>query len=173
MRGLDYYTGTVFEWVSGKLGAQNAVCAGGRYDQLVENRGGKPTPAVGFALGLERLVELVRGGAATDDRRDDRCDDTEVYVVSATEQARPSAVKVSEILRRGGIAVTTHCGGGALKKQMRGADLSGARLAVIAGLDEGEAGTVGVKPLRDGGDQRQVGVDGLVEWCRDNLPAMK
>ena len=175
VRGLDYYTGTVFEWVSDKLGAQNAVCAGGRYDQLVEKRGGKPTPAVGFAVGLERLVELVRGQA--DNAGPGGAD---IYVVSATDQAHGSAVAVSEMLRRAGFAVTTHCGGGKLKKQMKRADLSGARIAVIteleteleAGLEAGReaksAGTVWVKPLRVDGDQQQVDIKTLVDWCREH-----
>ena len=167
VRGLDYYTGTVFEWVSGELGAQNAVCAGGRYDQLVEKRGGKPTPAVGFAVGLERLVELVRGQAQADNAGPGG-----IYVMSATDQAHGSAVAVSEMLRRAGFAVTTHCGGGKLKKQMKRADLSGARIAVIteleAGLEAELAGAVWVKPLRVDGDQQQVDIKTLVDWCREH-----
>ena len=173
VRGLDYYTGTVFEWVSGELGAQNAVCAGGRYDQLVEKRGGKPTPAVGFAVGLERLVELVRGQAQADNAEPGG---TDIYVVSATDQAHGSAVAVSEMLRRAGFAVTTHCGGGKLKKQMKRADLSGARIAVIteleaeleAGLEAKSTGAVWVKPLRVDGDQQQVDIKTLVDWCREH-----
>ncbi len=174
VRGLDYYTSTVFEWVSDDLGAQNAVCAGGRYDQLVEKRGGKPAPAVGFAMGLERLVELVR---ARDDETAPGAAD--FYVVSAgaqvPAQAQAQAVAISETLRGAGFAVTTHCGGGRLKSQLRRADLSGARIAVITGLGESPE-TVQVKQLRgDGGngdDQRrtdEVSVDALVEWCRNNL----
>ena len=173
VRGLDYYTGTVFEWVSGELGAQNAVCAGGRYDQLVEKRGGRPTPAVGFAVGLERLVELVRGQAQADNAGPGG---TDIYVVSATDQAHGSAVAVSEMLRRAGFAVTTHCGGGKLKKQMKRADLSGARIAVIteleagleAGLETESTGAVWVKPLRVDGDQQQVDIKTLVDWCREH-----
>ena len=163
VRGLDYYTSSVFEWVSGELGAQNAVCAGGRYDQLVEKRGGGSVPAVGFALGLERLVELVReqGGDAGPQASD-------AYVVCADEAASGATVEISEMLRRAGFAVTTHCGGGKLKKQMKGADLSGARIAVISGLEDGAA-TVQVKWLRKAGGQREVGIDRLVGWCRDNL----
>lgn len=162
VRGLDYYTSTVFEWVSDRLGAQDAVCAGGRYDQLVEKRGGRAVPAVGFALGIERLVELLR--ARGDHLATPR---TDIYVACASESAQAQAVAVSETLRRAGFAVTTHCGGGQLKKQMKRADGSGARLAVIAGLTE-SAETVLVKPLRTDGAQRQIGIESLVDWCRDN-----
>ncbi len=166
VRGLDYYTRTVFEWVSDDLGAQNAVCAGGRYDQLVEARGGRATPAVGFALGLERLVELVRAQAQLDDA--DASTNTDIYVVSASDDAH-GLVEVSETLRRGGLKVTTHCGGGKLKKQMKRADQSGAYLAVIIGLDEATDDTVQVKRLRDESEQQEVSVQSLVEWCRNNL----
>lgn len=165
VRGLDYYTSTVFEWVSGDLGAQNAVCAGGRYDQLVSMRGGRPTPAVGFALGLERLVELVR-------KQPDDTAGTGIYVVSATAEAHAPAVEISETLRRGGLSVTTHCGGGTLKKQMKRAHLSGARIAVVVGLAGDSAAAVQVKRLRDASAQRQVRVETLVDWCQDNLRAV-
>ncbi len=180
VRGLDYYTGTVFEWVSGGLGAQNAVCAGGRYDQLVEKRGGRPTPAVGFALGLERLVELASGafggafgGASGDDAT--APGGTDIYVVSATDEAHDAAVAVSEKLRRGGFAVTTHCGGGKLKKQMKRADANGARLAVITGLagPAGSAEAVQVKRLREESEQQRVSVETLLDWCRNNLDQKK
>ena len=166
VRGLDYYTRTVFEWVSDDLGAQNAVCAGGRYDQLVEARGGRATPAVGFALGLERLVELVRAQAQSDDAA--ASTNTDIYVVSASDDTH-GLVEVSETLRRGGLKVTTHCGGGKLKKQMKRADQSGAYLAVIIGLDESTDDTVQVKHLRDDSEQQEVSVQSLVEWCRNNL----
>ena len=176
VRGLDYYTGTVFEWVSGDLGAQNAVCAGGRYDQLVALRGGRPTPAVGFALGLERVVELVRGQVSPDNEL--ATAGTDIYVTSGgdeagnqagnqvSNQAGELAVDVSEALRRGGFSVTTHCGGGKLKKQLKRAHLSGARIAVIAaGHDE----VVQVKHLRNESEQQEIRVEALVDWCRDNL----
>ena len=167
VRGLDYYTGSVFEWVSDQLGAQDAVCAGGRYDQLVENRGGKPTPAVGFAIGLERLVELVK---SRDDDGNDAGNDnsTDIYVVSATDEAQAEAVTVSENLRNAGFAVTSHCGGGKLKNQMKRADQSGARVALITGLVE-SAETMQVKWLRNGSGQQPVRRDALTDWCRNNL----
>ena len=163
VRGLDYYTGAVFEWLADDgLGAQNAVCAGGRYDQLVEQRGGRPTPAVGFAMGVERLVELAERAAP------EAPAPTDIYVLSADEDGGEAA-DISESLRRAGFAVTTHCGGGQLKRQMKRADQSGARLAVIAGLEG--AGTARIKPLRSGGEQVRLGVDALVDWCRDHISA--
>lgn len=160
VRGLDYYTATVFEWVTDQLGAQNAVCAGGRYDQLVEKRGGRPTPAVGFAIGIERLVELVRGQGADAARPV-----TDVYVAYAADRGCAEAVSVSEMLRRAGFAVTTHCGGGKLNKQMKRADQSGARVAVITGLAQA-AEAVQAKPLRGQGVEQRVSTDALVDWCR-------
>ena len=170
VRGLDYYTRTVFEWVSDDLGAQNAVCAGGRYDQLVEARGGRATPAVGFALGLERLVELVRAQPQSgQSEHAEASSSTDIYIVSANDDAHGLAVEVSETLRRGGLKVTTHCGGGKLKKQMKRADQSGAYLAVMVGLDESSDDIVQVKRLRDESEQQEVSVPSLVEWCRNNL----
>ena len=170
VRGLDYYTRTVFEWVSDDLGAQNAVCAGGRYDQLVEARGGRATPAVGFALGLERLVELVRARQQSgQSEHADASSSSDIYIVSANDDAHGLAVEVSETLRRGGLKVTTHCGGGKLKKQMKRADQSGAYLAVMVGLDESSDDIVQVKRLRDESEQQEVSVPSLVEWCRSNL----
>ncbi len=176
VRGLDYYTGTVFEWVTDNLGAQNAVCAGGRYDQLVAMRGGRPTAAVGFALGLERLVELVQAGARARGE-DDAPTATDIYVAcelepaeaqaqtQAQDEAHAQAVKVSEKLRRAGFAVTTHCGGGKLKNQLKRADLSGARIAVITGLAQ-PAGQVQAKRLRVDGVAQSVTIAALPEWCR-------
>ncbi|MDD9811756.1 MAG: histidine--tRNA ligase [Gammaproteobacteria bacterium] len=175
VRGLDYYTATVFEWVAGdQLGAQNAVCAGGRYDRLVENRGGRPSPAVGFALGLERLVELVQPGDAADGA-------VQIYVACAADSADAAdaadaaaeAVTVSELLRRDGLTVAMHCGGGKLAKQLRRAAQSGARVAVITGLpgDGGEStgATVQAKPLRGQGDEQRIGIDALAAWCRKHI----
>lgn len=184
VRGLDYYTGTVFEWVSGELGAQNAVCAGGRYDQLVEMRGGRPTPAVGFAVGLERVVDLLRAQAQSDDAAapGDNAHDgghSDIYVVSASDTSASAAVAervavdISEKLRSADFSVTTHCGGGRLKKQMKHADASGASLAVIIGLDDGSdddgSDYVQVKLLREQSVQQSISIAALVDWCRHNL----
>jgi histidyl-tRNA synthetase len=154
VRGLDYYNRTVFEWVTDQLGAQGAVCAGGRYDGLVEQLGGSPTPAIGCALGLERLVELAR--LARPDA--DSAAAAEVYVVAAGEGATEAALAVAERLRdeRPGIAVEMNCGGGGFKAQLRRADASGAAVALVIGEDEVAAGTVGVKPLRQEGEQQSV-----------------
>jgi histidyl-tRNA synthetase len=154
VRGLDYYGRTVFEWVTTELGAQGTVCAGGRYDALVEQLGGKPTPAVGFAMGVERLVLLLeqRGAAATLPAAVD------VYVVAAGAAATREALVLAERLRdaRPGLRVQVNAGGGSFKSQMKRADRSGAALALVLGDDEVAAGVAGVKPLRGEGEQRQV-----------------
>ena len=162
VRGLDYYNLTVFEWVTDRLGAQGTVCAGGRYDGLVEQLGGKPTPACGFAMGVERLVTLVResGGEPV-------LEGIDVYVVHQGEAASRLAPRVAEGLRDQGIDVLFHCGGGSFKSQMKKADASGASFAVIIGDDEANAGEVTLKPLRstDGiqNEQKRVGVDHVAD----------
>jgi len=157
VRGLDYYNGTVFEWVTDRLGAQGTVCAGGRYDGLVEQIGGKPAPACGFAMGVERLLALLAdGGAAVSEPVAD------VYVVRQGETALPYGEQVAEMLRDAGLAVILHCGGGSFKAQMKKADGSGARFAVIIGDDEAQAGMLMVKPLRI--EREQVRVS-LSEAC--------
>ena len=148
VRGLDYYNLTVFEWVSGKLGAQGTVCAGGRYDGLIEQIGGKTAPACGFAMGVERLIELMQISATAAIR-----ERTDVYLVNQGEQAKRFAFRVAEQLRERGIAVIFDAGGSSFKSQMRKADASGARFALIVGDDEVAANVVAVKPLRDPGEQ--------------------
>jgi histidyl-tRNA synthetase len=153
VRGLDYYNRTVFEWVTDQLGTQGAVCAGGRYDGLVEQLGGPATPAIGCAIGLERLVELYRlaGGEGESVA-------PQVYVVAAGAGALEAALALAENLRdsRPGMGIEVNCGGGGFKAQMRRADASGAAVALILGEDELAAGSVGVKPLRGDGGQRSV-----------------
>ncbi|MBW7860274.1 MAG: histidine--tRNA ligase [Rhodocyclaceae bacterium] len=158
VRGLDYYNRTVFEWVTNRLGAQGTVCAGGRYDGLVELLGGKAAPAAGFAMGVERLLALWHesGGQAEQVQPD-------VYVVHAGELAQCFAFRAAEALRGYGFAVLTHCGGGSFKSQMKKADASGAQLAVVIGDDEAAAGLVGLKPLRGPGAQQQITLDQLSE----------
>jgi histidyl-tRNA synthetase len=146
VRGLDYYNFTVFEWVSGSLGAQAAVCAGGRYDGLIGQIGGKPAPACGFAMGVERLLDLMQYA-----QRADRLPD--VYLVHQGEAAGHFAFGVAEQLRDRGLAVVFDCDGGSFKSQMKKADASGARCAVIIGDDEAQARQMSVKPLREGGEQ--------------------
>ncbi len=151
VRGLDYYNYTVFEWVTDRLGAQGTVCAGGRYDGLVAQLGGKPAPACGYAMGVERLLALmVEMGVVAPTAGPD------VYVVNVGEQATRFAMIVAETLRDAGLRVTLHCGGGSFKSQMKKADASGARHAVIIGDDEAVAGEASVKPLRTEGEQRRV-----------------
>ena len=156
VRGLDYYTSTVFEWVTDRLGAQSAVCAGGRYDQLVEHRGGRATPAVGFAMGVERLVELIAV-----EESDSTTELLDVYVISMYGQQH--AVNITEQLRDAGIRTCEHCGGGKLKSQMKKADHSGAAFAVIVGEDEVANQSVQLKSLRGEGGQEQVTREHLVD----------
>jgi histidyl-tRNA synthetase len=160
VRGLDYYNGAVYEWVSDRLGAQNAVCAGGRYDALVEQIGGKPTPACGFALGVERLLALIRDSTARPARVPD------VYLVRQGAAAERYGALVAEQLRDGGIAVVLHCGGGSFKSQMKRADASGARYAVIVGDDEAGAGVVSVKPLREAAQQVRASVSEAIDLIK-------
>ena len=159
VRGLDYYNLTVFEWVTDRLGAQGTICAGGRFDGLVEQLGGKPAPACGFAMGIERLIALIRdaGGEPAGPAPD-------VYLVHQGEQASRLAFRVAEGLRDRGIDVLLHCGGGSFKSQMKKADGSGATFAVIIGDDEASTGEAQLKPLReDGGAQLKLKVDDLAE----------
>jgi len=156
VRGLDYYNLTVFEWVTEQLGAQGTVCAGGRYDGLIAQLGGKPQPACGFAIGLERLLALTEG------RDGERQSIAQVYVLHQGEVAQRLAFVAAESLRDAGLAVQLHCGGGSFKAQMRRADQSGARVAVIVGEDEAAAGEASVKPLRAEGSQCRVGIAALV-----------
>ncbi|MEF8755464.1 MAG: histidine--tRNA ligase [Accumulibacter sp.] len=166
VRGLDYYNLTVFEWVTDRLGAQGTVCAGGRYDGLVEQLGGRPSPACGFAMGVERLTTLIReAGGATGSQPVD------VYVVHQGATASRLAARVAESLRDRGIDVLFHCGGGGFKSQMKKADASGAAFAVIIGDDEASAGEASLKPLRPVGElpneQRRIGVDRLADAIID------
>jgi histidyl-tRNA synthetase len=158
VRGLDYYTGVVFEWVTDQLGAQSAVCAGGRYDTLVEQLGGTPTPAAGFACGLERLIDLVALSEV-----DSSSVRAEVFLVLVAVGAEELGVSYGEQLRDAGLDVLSNCGQGSLKKQMRRADASGAFVAVIVGDDERSQGTVSIKPLRSQGQQMSVPAHALVE----------
>ncbi len=149
VRGLDYYSLTVFEWVTDQLGAQNAVLAGGRYDGLVEQLGGKPTPGIGFAMGIERLIELLKLSENTvSDYR------IQAYVVTDnSEEALGRAAKLAEQLRDQGVNTVIHHGGGSFKSQFKKADQSGADIAIVIGEQEIQTGNVSVKPLRDHNEQ--------------------
>jgi histidyl-tRNA synthetase len=150
VRGLDYYNRTVFEWTTDALGAQGTVAGGGRYDGLFAELGGKPTPACGFAIGVERMILLLEAQGKA------RAAAPDAYVVHAGDKAGAVARHVAETLRDHGASVVLHAGGGSFKSQMKKADASGARLAIIVGDDEAAAGTVAIKHLREGGDQVAV-----------------
>ncbi|MCW8328046.1 histidine--tRNA ligase [Photobacterium sp. SDRW27] len=157
VRGLDYYNRTVFEWITESLGAQGTVCGGGRYDGLVEQLGGKATPAVGFAMGLERLVLMMETLELTDVRRS-----VDVYMVTAGEGTMMAGMKLAEKLREEvpGLRVMNHFGGGNFKKQFKRADNVGAAIALVLGENEIAENTVVVKDLR-GGEQTTMAQDDL------------
>ncbi|MFC6671667.1 histidine--tRNA ligase [Marinobacterium aestuariivivens] len=160
VRGLDYYCKTVFEWVTDELGSQGTVCAGGRYDGLVEQLGGKATPAVGFAMGIERLVLLLETLEAIPASVRQLVD---VYIASMGDRAAEEALLLAERLRgQGGFRTQLHCGGGSFKSQMKKADRSGAAVALILGEDEVAQGEVTLKPLRGEGEQLKVANERLV-----------
>ncbi len=160
VRGLDYYNRTVFEWVTTALGAQGTVCAGGRYDGLVEQLGGKATPAVGFAMGMERLVLLLQEQNKLTPRRT-----VDAYLMPLGEEAELNAPRIAEQLRNElpDLRLVTHCGGGAMKKQMKKADKSGAEVALIIGADEIAQQQVTVKPLRTDEQQETLSWQALIE----------
>ena len=166
VRGLDYYNRTVFEWVTDALGSQGAVCSGGRYDGLVEKLGGRPTPAIGWAMGLERFVALFEacGGSAPPDGID-------VYVVAVGDGAVAQAFAIAEALRDGvaGIKVELNLGGGSFKAQLKRADKSGAEYALVLGEQELGDGTAGLKPLRSGEEQVSVALDVLAATLAKRL----
>ncbi|NCF51978.1 histidine--tRNA ligase [Gammaproteobacteria bacterium] len=166
VRGLDYYNRTVFEWVTDALGSQGAVCSGGRYDGLVEKLGGRPTPAVGWAMGIERFVALFAecGGSAPPDAAD-------VYFVAVGDDALRSAIVVAETLRDGvaGIKVELNLGGGSFKSQLKRADKSAAEYALILGEQELADGTIGLKPLRRTEDQSSIAINELVATLAQKL----
>jgi histidyl-tRNA synthetase len=164
VRGLDYYTRTVFEWVTGALGSQGTVCAGGRYDGLVEQLGGRPTTAAGFAMGIERLVELaaqqqVAGVDAS----------PHVYLVLLGELAERNGIMLAEFLRDHGLRVESNCGGGSLKSQMKRADRSGAPFAMLLGEAEVLADLVSIKSLRRDEPQKQMPVAEATAYISQRL----
>ncbi len=144
VRGMDYYTLTVFEWVTDRLGAQGTVCGGGRYDRLIEQLGGKPAPGVGFGLGVERLLLLLQEVGI-----EAPADSPHAYAVVPDSAALPLVLPVLETLRQAGVDVLMHAGGGSMKSQFKRADASGARHALVFGPDELARGEVAIKPLRD------------------------
>lgn len=161
VRGLDYYNATVFEWTTERLGAQGTVCAGGRYDGLIEQIGGKAAPACGYAMGVERLLALLRDQAIEIVRAV-----PDVYLVHQGEVADRFAEQVAERLRDGSLSVVLHCGGGSFKSQMKKADASGARYAVIVGDEEAQARQVTVKPLREAARQVRAGLAEVLDLIK-------
>ncbi len=158
VRGLDYYTRTVFEWTTDALGAQDAVCSGGRYDGLVEQLGGEPTPAIGWALGIERIVSLLQAM-----RTDVAASCPAVFLVLAGDAAERAGLALADRLREAmpGTGVQANLGGGGIKAQMKRADKSGAAIALIIGDDEAGRRIAAVKPLRDEAPQQECGWDEL------------
>lgn len=172
VRGLDYYSKTVFEWVTDQLGAQGTVCAGGRYDALVEQMGGKPTPAVGFAMGIERLVLLLETLGKVPDELARQVD---VYFCAFGEAAELAALQLSERLRDAlpGLRLAVNAGGGSFKSQFKKADKSGAHFALILGDEELAARQVALKPLRDDSEQQTIGWEALPEHLAACLAQVK
>jgi len=164
VRGLDYYNRTVFEWTTEKLGAQGTICAGGRYDGLVEQMGGKAAPASGFAMGVERVLALMVKCREKVSRSV-----PDVYVIHQGKAADGFAWKTVRHLRDGGITAILHCGDGSFKVQMKKADASGARFAVIIGDDEAQAGEISIKPLREAAEQVRVGLTEAVDLLKGTL----
>ena len=162
VRGLDYYNKTVFEWTTKTLGSQGTVCGGGRYDGLVEQLGGKPSPGIGFAMGLDRLSLMLA-------EKIESSKDADIYFVSQSNGGRGRALRLAESIRDEllGKKVVVHCGDGKFKSQMKKADASGADLALILGEDEVAAGTVGIKLLREGGEQSTITQKMLAQYCID------
>jgi histidyl-tRNA synthetase len=160
VRGLDYYGKTVFEWVTEDLGAQGAICAGGRYDGLIEQLGGKTNYAIGFAMGMERLLLLLE---QLDNLPVDRCVD--VYMILVGEEAEKQGLLLAETIRNeiDGIKLQVNCGGGSFKSQFKKADKSGAEYAIILGEDEVNQGEVSLKPLRIDQEQSRLSQKELIQ----------
>jgi histidyl-tRNA synthetase len=163
VRGLDYYNLTVFEWISGRLGAQGTVCGGGRYDGLFAQLGGKPAPATGFAMGNERLIALMAEAKVRIEVKSPAA-----YVLHQGEGTLEFAFSLGEMLRQAGLNVVMHAGGGSFKSQMKKADASGALYALLIGEDELKAGKVTVKPLRSGQPQYQVAREHLAAKIKES-----
>ena len=170
VRGLDYYTRTVFEWVTDRLGAQGAICSGGRYDGLVAQLGGRDTPAIGWAMGLERVVELME-----EEGRRQTSSPPHGYLVIAGDEARRRGLGIAETLRAQvpGIRITMDCAGGSFRSQMKRADRSGALLALILGDDELANNALTIKPLREDSQQKTCNLENTVTELlrvRDDSP---
>lgn len=156
VRGLDYYNRTVFEWVTTKLGSQGTIAGGGRYDSLVERLGGESTPACGFGIGLERVFLLMQEYGI------EAIEQADVYLVNVGELAEAKALGIAEQLRDAGLTVVMHAGGGSFKSQMKKADRSKARYAMIIGDDEVQSKVVSLKPMLAAGEQQKLSLESAV-----------
>ena len=157
MRGLDYYNLSVFEWVTTELGAQGTVCAGGRYDGLIEQLGGKPAPGIGFGMGMERVLLLLAEKNLLPARRG-----VDVFIVNQGAGAAAYAMQLAQSLRSAGCSVVQNMGDGSFKSQMKKADGSGAAVALIIGENEVASAQVVVKPLRADATQETVAAADVV-----------
>ncbi len=166
VRGLDYYNATVFEWVTDQLGAQGTVCAGGRYDGLVAQLGGRETTAVGFAIGLERLLEMIKINT-----KDEEANQIDACLVMVGDAVQAKGLVLAEQLRSElpVLRIQSLCGGGSFKSQMKRADKSGARVALILGDDEIEASTVSIKFLREDKPQEQLAQSAVAQLLSDTI----
>ncbi len=165
VRGLDYYARTVFEWVTDRLGAQGTICAGGRYDGLVEQLGGKPACGIGFGMGIERVIALLQEQGKTESP-----DTADLYFVTAGSTAIDAqclAARLRDALP--GVRLLVNCGGGGFKSQFKKADKSGARFALILGEDERDKGVIALKPLREGGEQQELPIEQLPDYMKGVL----
>ncbi len=166
VRGLDYYSRTVFEWVTDALGSQGAVCSGGRYDGLVEKLGGRPTPAVGWAMGIERFVALFEASGGMAPARD-----ADVYIAAVGAGTQERAFALAEELRDevAGIRIEMNLGGGSFKSQMKRADKSRAAYALLLGEQELDEGRIGIKPLRSKEEQESIALNEVAAALNDRL----
>jgi histidyl-tRNA synthetase len=166
VRGLDYYNLTVFEWITDALGSQGAICSGGRYDGLVEKLGGRSMPAIGWAMGIERLVGLYEASGG-----EPRLEGPHVYIVAVGAAALERGMEMAENLRdvMTGVRVEMNLGGGSFKSQLKRADKSGAEIAVILGEEEVQRGEAGMKPLRSNDEQSSVRMEDLAETLSRQL----
>ena len=164
VRGLDYYSRTVFEWITDELGAQGTVCAGGRYDGLVEQLGGRATPACGFAMGIERLVSLMEEQGSLSDTTH-----LDAYVIMAGDSAQLAGMKLAEKLRKQlpNLRILANCGGGSFKAQIKRADKSGANFALILGENEVDNQQVTIKSLRQNKNQETISLSELEAFLKD------
>jgi histidyl-tRNA synthetase len=166
VRGLDYYSKTVFEWVTDELGSQGTICAGGRYDGLIEQLGGKPNHAIGFAMGMERILALVELLENVD-----IAPTVDVYMIRVGEAAEQAGMMLAERLRDqlDGLKLQVNFGGGSFKSQFKKADKSGAAYAIIIGDDEAQRGDVALKSLRVEQEQITLNHDDLIDQLKSHL----